>query len=1088
MPPGRLFAYGILVLSNVNLSETWMRSKCVLTILGVLLLVLAGNTDSGELTPDLAQLVESKQSGEIIKVWIKLHPAGSNHQLKAALSTQATTRTERHRLVIDHFKTEHALAQKPLLERLNELKTLDKVKATHAYWIVNVIEAEIVAGELPALAAWPDVEIIQTVPTIHLIKPEPATALSSSAISGATDNLIHIKARQAWAAGYTGAGRLVCSFDTGVEGSHDALCNKWKGLDGDSAAAWFDPILDEPFPHTQPVDPNHGTHVMGIMVGHYGADTTGVAPGARWISAAVIDVGSTAILRAFEWAADPDGNPNTMDDVPDVINHSWGFDRNNWKIVCEDIFFEAIDHIETLGIVNIFAAGNAGSAAYSITNPANRAEDSLDCFAVGNLNATVTPPILTSSSSRGPSSCPDTYGAIKPNVVAPGTGISSSKSANSYGLMSGTSMAAPHVSGLVTLLRQKNPNATVDEIKEAIRSSATGNPTWGTLPDSNYGWGQIDCMAALNTLAGPEGVTSVRVYDFIHASISPGDTVEGTLVLQCLGDAVIDVSVSITGSHPSLTVLNGSANFGNIARGDTAHSSDTIRVVVSDTVTESRILSVDLEITGNGFTIPAQLHFLVDPPATKSVITHNTGRIQFSISNFGLYGMGPGSYPVWGPGVGFTFDGGSNELFEAGLMIGTGYTQVSSAVHTYIYEPDNDFRVAPGGNMQFLAPGPLTAEQTFCIFNDENASDPLGVEITQESFADNGSNNDFVILRYILRNYSVSNLDSVHIGLYLNWDAGGYYAENIGAYETDDSLIWVAYYRGGNPTHYRGMKLIQGPLATALTETESNLIAIPLEGGDGFEMWEKYQALTHGFSSADTYRNTPSTLFQLMAAGPISLPTGGIDTVAFAILAGSTLADISDAAVRAQSVLTNMPLPPLLFSVSDKTATVGDTLTFEVEAVDPNGTTPSLMAQSLPSGAVFTDNGDGTGDFYWPIGPEQQGLYEVMFIASDGTLTDSITVHIAVSAACQPITFALHQNYPNPFNSSTVIPFDLQPGLEYKLSIYNTLGQLVHQESGKAKTDHVSITWYAASVTSGVYFYKVTAGGISATRKMMFLK
>ena len=61
-----------------------------------------------------------------------------------------------------------------------------------------------------------------------------------------------------------------------------------------------------------------------------------------------------------------------------------------------------IDNLEALGIVNIFAAGNEGAAASSIRNPANRANDSLDCFAVGNVSTYVSPPLIASNSSRGP--------------------------------------------------------------------------------------------------------------------------------------------------------------------------------------------------------------------------------------------------------------------------------------------------------------------------------------------------------------------------------------------------------------------------------------------------------------------------------------------------------------------------------------------------------------------------------------------------------------------------------------------------------------------------------------------------------------
>jgi hypothetical protein len=87
-----------------------------------------------------------------------------------------------------------------------------------------------------------------------------------------------------------------------------------------------------------------------------------------------------------------------------------------------------------------------------------------------------------------------------------------------------------------------------------------------------------------------------------------------------------------------------------------------------------------------------------------------------------------------------------------------------------------------------------------------------------------------------------------------------------------------------------------------------------------------------------------------------------------------------------------------------------------------------------------------------------------------------------------PDRFVLYQNYPNPFNPSTIIAFDLPRREEYKLTILNTLGQTVYEESGEALPGRVEIEWNSEGFASGAYFYKVTAGEISLSRKMLLLK
>ena len=107
---------------------------------------------------------------------------------------------------------------------------------------------------------------------------------------------------------------------------------------------------------------------------------------------------------------------------------------------------------------------------------------------------------------------------------------------------------------------------------------------------------------------------------------------------------------------------------------------------------------------------------------------------------------------------------------------------------------------------------------------------------------------------------------------------------------------------------------------------------------------------------------------------------------------------------------------------------------------------------------------------------------------------DIISVEMATSVANPvvdnliPSEFELAQNYPNPFNPATTISFNLPKAGDYALTIFNVTGQIVHQISGSAEAGVVSAEWNASSNASGVYFYKLTIDGYSATKKMVLLK
>ncbi len=88
-----------------------------------------------------------------------------------------------------------------------------------------------------------------------------------------------------------------------------------------------------------------------------------------------------------------------------------------------------------------------------------------------------------------------------------------------------------------------------------------------------------------------------------------------------------------------------------------------------------------------------------------------------------------------------------------------------------------------------------------------------------------------------------------------------------------------------------------------------------------------------------------------------------------------------------------------------------------------------------------------------------------------------------------PRSFALSQNYPNPFNPTTTIKYDLPKNSDVSLTIYNVTGQKVSEfnQENQPAGSHI-FNWDATKVSSGVYFYKLTAGDFTATKKMMLLK
>lgn len=389
-----------------------------------------------------------------------------------------------------------------------------------SYWVANMIWVEGDLATVQALAQNPGVARLYANPAVQF--PQAVMEILSgpdSASAGVEWNVAKIGAPQVWAAGYSGQGAVIGGQDTGYEWGHPALKDQYRGWDGSKADHnynWHDAIhtsggrcLAE---SSEPCDDHgHGTHTMGTMVGDDGAgNQIGVAPGARWIGCRNMHqgVGTPATYsECYQWFLAPtdlNGQNPRPDLAPDVINNSWGCPDYEG---CDqpDILRQVVENVRAAGILAVQSAGNSGPGCGTVDVPAAIYEAS---FSVGNTDSEDR---IASSSSRGPVFV-DGSGRLKPDVSAPGSSIRSSILDNGYSILSGTSMAAPHVSGLAALMLSARPDFSgrVEDLEFFIQQSSVpvavsvkqicGGVSSDQTPNNTFGWGRIDARAALQAI------------------------------------------------------------------------------------------------------------------------------------------------------------------------------------------------------------------------------------------------------------------------------------------------------------------------------------------------------------------------------------------------------------------------------------------------------------------------------------------------------------------------------------------------------------------------------------------------------------
>ncbi|MEE8418070.1 MAG: S8 family serine peptidase, partial [candidate division Zixibacteria bacterium] len=467
---------------------------------------LAGEIDAG-----LQKILELTPPEQVVSVLVYLEDQVDLAAISDELDSQNAILRQRHEFVVRALQDKATETQGDLLGRLSRLQTEGRIEDFKPFWITNAISVNATKMEIEEIAARFDVARVYYNYEIELIEPVEVKEDKGGGIITAVETGVQaVRAPEVWAMGITGAGVLVANMDTGVDGNHPALAARWAGVADSRYAghpewAWYDPYNNQNnFPYD---NHGHGTHTMGSVTGASPTtgDTVGVAPGAYWMSSAPIDRGggipgtvADAIL-SFEWMVDPDGNPGTNWDVPAVCSNSWGLTTGHGYPPCDQLFWSYLDACEAAGTVILFSAGNEGSSG--LRRPADRATDDYRTCAVAAVDGNNPNWPIASFSSRGPTYCtPGGGAAIKPDIAAPGVNIRSSYPGGGYYYMSGTSMASPHVNGVVALMRQANPNISVEQIKQIIYDTAYDLGAAGE--DNSYGWGMIDAYEAVMLALG----------------------------------------------------------------------------------------------------------------------------------------------------------------------------------------------------------------------------------------------------------------------------------------------------------------------------------------------------------------------------------------------------------------------------------------------------------------------------------------------------------------------------------------------------------------------------------------------------------
>lgn len=643
----------------------------------------------------------------------------------------------------------------------------------------------------------------------------------------------------------------------GIDNDNDGYIDNFKGWDMIGASSTnFVPDGD---PNVQMGGNDHGVHV--------GGDASAVADN----NTGIAGIGFKCKLLFVKCAPDPyenaiysgyEGIVYAVDHGASIINCSWG--GAGGGTFGQDV----INYATSKGALIVAAAGNDGIDAAQYPSSYD------NVLSVAASTATDKAANFT------------TYNYTV-DVSAPGSGIYSTTYNNSYNSYDGTSMASPITAGAAAIVKSYFPNYIGMQVGEKLRVTADDvYSKSATRYKDKLGKGRINLYRALT-----ETSPSVRVIqkDFIdknNGALVIGDTITMNLRLVNYLDPTTNLVATLSTTSTAVTLLNTTINLGVMG---TLQPQDVapIKFIVKAGAAENTRVNFKISYVDGSY-VDAEF-FSVDVNVSSLNIVVN--EIQSTATGIGRVGYRNGDGTG---GLGIVYNGVSM-LYEAALMIGQSSTIVSNNARSETTTPDEHFvatkRVAkvnkPG--FDFYSEG---------VFNDAAAVPPQELLVSHREMAWSQKPNDkFIIVEYKVKNTTATKLTGMHIGMFLDWDIVN---------SSTNRLLWVDSLQMGvamSTTVGDPMGAVKLLTHEASANYYGQSYSIPGDPQEnGFSIAEKYMTMSSGVVNDSVgFTGTGLDVQYTIAAGPYEIDSAAEATVAFAFIAGDSLADLKASAQAAQA-------------------------------------------------------------------------------------------------------------------------------------------------------------------------------------------
>ena len=513
------------------------------------------------------------------------------------------------------------------------------------------------------------------------------------------------------------------------------------------------------------------------------------------------------------------------------------------------------------------------------------------------------------------------------DISTPGNNIYSTFWNNTYSSLSGTSMSSPITAGGAGLVQSKYNYTNALQIGQRLKQTSdnhyttgpniTGTGNQGAIYQNKLGKGRMNLQRALNDPAAPSVVfANELIVDHNDNAIVIGDSlfITGDFINYLAPTSNLTATITAVVGGAYVTSIDNNTSLGVVNTLSTVNNNaDPFKFKINAGTPDNSVITFKVTLYDGTYVDNYFFSVIVNVDYINIAIND----VATTITSKGKIGYNADGQLQ---GLGFSYMG-TNLLYEASVMFGSASTKVSDSFRgSTAGTADADFQTVVKANKTI--PAVFSEFDVHGKFNDAVASPVQNLLVSHSAYAwTTPGNRKYVIVEYVMKNSGTTPINTLYAGIAADWDIDAASAsKNKSDFHAATNMGYVySTVTGGK---FAGIKLLTntaGPKCYNIDNIAGGAGGVDInDATDYFGTGDKYTALSTNRYQGGVADADGEDIVAVMSSGPFTIAAGDSAKVAFALIAGDDLADITKSADSAQ---VHYDGPPVVTGIKNNNST-----------------------------------------------------------------------------------------------------------------------------------------------------------------------